>query len=713
MITRKIPFTLIFTLLFFPLSGQVRAADVSTLVMEGAAKGVGGWVAGQAMDSIFPLDPKESPSREELAADITASTVAIESKIDKAVAAIEAKIDETDLDAHLGLLDSLGATPVSTAVGDYDPVHTLNPLTDLNIQTNDEDIQKVISATTSYSTDLSTDIKIGTDHHGYNGFWRSFPTYVSNKVTNLAFRIERWHAKQSQTAYKADGSFAYQIVEKNLQNLEDIYNHLEKHVPTMPISDGVDRERHTPKTIQQNLNCVIRTDPDTQLVTSKGELIRRYAGYDDVADHLPSATNVWRMWGYCRGDKSNLPPAYYGWANTNYEWAAGKHVGPTDDINECRQISTFGRCNSRGIDYGCSMEPNQGHEQDNPSYQGKNPMLVSSPGGFAAGDPGWDNEIPGHDRTVYTKFLWHEAMVLDGSPAHRGQGPNAGQWDKSSLTGQGTFVNYLRTWENTVCAMGPDGKQISQEFPNAPALPHLTNALFDPNSKMPTNNWPKKITDSLPLTVIKTMTPTVGALSYRDADTSAAYYFIKRNHATKTAELSKPYQSELSAAHDRSLHYFTEFKDEGLHTAYCQIASMVSIGNQILPTLEARIKQKELVSTKNTPKPSQITTMLDSYRQVSHKLGITKENANAASCFPEAKSNHIVASLNDQMTKANEVSDHMIRSCLKLAAINEWVSTPSRQRRGFGNGILSDLTYKNSRAACNAHYVKHLNNMFR
>ncbi len=713
MITRKISFTLIFALLLSPivvaesLVGAVVKKSPETFLVETAGKEAAKLLLGKAADSIF------GSATQDMTKTLTDKMDTMEENIIGTIKfqtqTILKHIDDDKITAHTGAMGD-AKDDLHGEVGEYST--NFNWDKDDAVNNHILNLGRILVKSDTYSSKLDLDIQIGEPTSGqWNGFWRSFVPYVSNKALYALFKIEEWQ-QMVRGKYLADNEKqALTVVSKNIANLENIYKHLERNVPTMPISAGSPLERHLP--IQQNLNCVIRTDPDTQLVTSKGEFIRRYAGYDDVADHLPSATNVWRMWGYCRGDKSNSPPTYYGWANTNYEWAAGKHVGPTDDINECRLISTFGRCNSRGIDYGCSMEPNQGHEQDNPSYQGDNPMNVSSPGGLAMGDPGWDNEIPDHDRTVYTKFLWHEAMVLDGSPAHRGRGPNAGQWDKSTLTGQGTFVNYLRTWENTVCAMGPDGKQISQEFPNAPALPHLTNALFDPNSKMPTNNWPKNIIDSLPLTVIKTMTPTVGALTHRDADTSAAYYFIKRNNTTKTAELSKPYQSELSAAHDRSLHYFTEFKDEGLHTAYCQIASMVSIGNQILPTLEARIKQKELVSTKNTPKPSQITTMLDSYRQVSHKLGITKENANAASCFPEAKSNHIVASLNDQMTKANEVSDHMIRSCLKLAAINEWVSTPSRQRRGFGNGILSDLTYKNSRAACNAHYVKHLNNMFR
>jgi hypothetical protein len=305
------------------------------------------------------------------------------------------------------------------------------------------------------------------------------------------------------------------------------------------------------------------------------------------------------------------------------------------------------------------------------------------------------NEIDNkRGRTWYTKFLWHEEpMVLAGTPADFQcfDKCHTQVWNKSSLTGQGTFVNYLRTWENTVCAMGPDGKQISQKFPNAPALPHLTNALFDPNSKMPTNNWPKKITDSLPLTVIKTTTPAADALVHRDADTSAAYYFIKRNHTTKTAELSKPYQSALSAAHDRSLHYFTEFKDEAIQSAYCQVAAIASLTDSLLTALTMAPGSVDAKSLEQAALRAS---------QISYKLGITKENA--ASCFNEAKSNHIVASLHNQMTKAIEVSDHMIRSCLKFAAINEWVSNPSHSVPSTGQ--LHDLTSE-SRAACNAHMV--------
>ena len=674
--TRKIPFTLPFTLIFALLLSPIVVAEnlvgaksPETFLVETAGKQAAKLLLGKAADKIF------GNKMDEMASELTGKMDKMEENIINTIKnqtkTILKAVGEDTITTHLGAIRD-GKYNLKAAINGVE-----RDLKEKGFTIYHGELQKVIDLSDTYSQALDDDIKIGIPkNQHWNGFWRSFVPYVSNKAIYASFIIERWQAEVRADMIKDNEKRAIKVVKTNILNLEAIYEHLEKHVPTMPISAGS-------APYQQNLNCVIRTDPDTQLVTSKGEFIRRYAGYDDVADHLPSVTNVWRMWGYCRGDKSNKPPVYYGWANTNYLWSAGKHVGPTDDINECRLISTFGTCQVKGFKYGCTMTPNS-DPKHNKWYQGPEPE--------GTGATTYDtNEIGNkHGHTLYTKFLWNEEpKVLDGSPAHMGQGPNAGKWDKSSLTGQGTFVNYLRTWENTVCAMGPDGKQISQEFPNAPALPHLPTEYLTSTP----GSYPKNITDSLPLTIIKTKTPAgAKSLTNRDADTSAAYYFIKRNHSNKTAELSKPYQSEMSAAHDRSLHYFTEFTDEGLPTAYCQVAAIVSLNDSLLNALKANpgLVDAGMISSEGARAS-----------QISYKLGITKENASRY-CH-ESLSNHIVASLNDQITKASmEVNDHMIRSCLRLAAINEWVSNPSHSVPSAGQH--HDLTHE-IRAACNAHRV--------
>ena len=682
MITRKIPFTLIFALLLSPivvaenLVGAVVKKSPETFLVETAGKEAAKLLLGKAADSIFGNEMDKMQDA------LTDKMDTMEGNI---IGAIESQtqtilkgVSESTLTTHTNAL-GLGKDKLKAAINGVE--RDLKETKASAFKSYHDELQLVLDASDTYSQALDHDINIGTPlKQQWNGFWRSFVPYVSNKAIYASYIIERWQAEIRADWVKNNEQRAITVVKSNMNDLEAIYKHLEINVPTMPISDGGHLETHPP--IQQNLNCVIRTDPDTQLVTSKGEFIRRYAGYDDVADHLPSAANVWRMWGYCRGDKSNQPPAYYGWANTNYEWAAGKHVGPTDDINECRQISTFGRCQASGFKYGCTMTPNS-DPRHNQSRQGPRPDYYDNSEAT--------NEIDNkRGRTWYTKFLWHEEpMVLAGTPADFQcfDKCHTQIWNKSSLTGQGTFVNYLRAWENTVCAMGPDGKQLSQEFPNAPALPHLPTKDLTSTP----DSYPKNIIDSLPLTVIKTKTPTVEWLTDEKHITSAAYYFIKRNNTTKTAELSKPYQSALSAAHDRSLHYFTEFEDEQLPSAYCQIASIVSLNDSLLNALKANpgnVDQK----------------LVNKAAIISYKLGITKENA--ANCFHEAKSNHIVASLHDQMTRTIQVSDHFIRSCLKYASYQKHYAQKLQPgiKIQYGNENLNELSQL--RAACDAHFWK-------
>jgi hypothetical protein len=161
-----------------------------------------------------------------------------------------------------------------------------------------------------------------------------------------------------------------------------------------------------------------------------------------------------------------------------------------------------------------------------------------------------------------------------------------------------------------------------------------------------------------------------------------AYYFIKRNPTRKTPELSKPYQSAMSAAHHRSLHYFTEFTDPlyGLPAAYCSIASMVGIGNHISNTLKVRA----LIDYKEHKK------LAAAYRLVSYKLGITKEPVQAR-CGPEI-GKYIEATLHDEFTINLDRKDHQMRNCMKVAAIQVYNSD--------GRGSFNTDTYRASRAAC-------------
>jgi hypothetical protein len=683
MITRKIPFTLIFTLLFFPLSGQVRAADVSTLLIDGAAKGVGGWAAGQAMDSIFPPQDAE-PSRAKLAEDIANSTTEIKATINTAVTEIEGYIDQDTLTLHLTLLGQ-NATQVAKAINAYQPKTTMSskPPTPNQITTNDTHIQNVIDASFAFSLELDKDIKIAKGP-GSSGFWRSFPTYVSNKVTNVAFVIEQWKTKQAQDGFLADGNEPFTITTKIVENIEDIYNHLEKDVPTLPVSNGSHVQNGNPKL--QNVNCALRTDPDTQLFTRKGEFISRYRGVHDIADRLPDPTRYWMMYAHCRSNLFSEPDVYYGWGNVNFLSSAGKTVGPLTRGYDCQQAVTFGRCKSRGSAYGCTQSP----------IHSKN----SSP----------SNEIGNHHgRMLYTKYLWADGPNAISGVASRDLFQNKLPFSQYRAA-EDKFNGYLKIFENTVCKNDPSGKNIAAQIPAAPELPSLKQALFDNDTYTFTKDTPDKIQNSLPLTVIKVPHKAIAGIT-----TNNAYYFIKRNFKDKFPELSKPYQSAMSAAHNRSLHYFTEFTDHGLPAAYCQIASMVSIGDLILSTLESKIKQQKLEKTKYTPSLSDIANTSERIRQVSHMLGITKESAKTI--CPKLKSNNIVASIKDAFTLNLDQSDHKMRSCMKVAAIDAYeqegqkfcTTYPGIRKPGgcvsgniqrADNGPFDMNTYRLAHAAC-------------
>jgi|APSaa5957512535_1039671.scaffolds.fasta_scaffold32865_2 hypothetical protein len=617
--------------------GEVVFKSTGDLMMEGAAKQVGGMILGQAMNSIFP--PQEQPpSRTQLMSAIKESEQKILGSIEKLKNTVINEGQKNTLDNHLDRMRDIGATPVVTAISDYNPLLE-NPATPQSIQDKDAAIQRVISASRTYSSLLDVDMKIDTRASGYNGFWRSFGPYVSNKATNLAFLVEQWGAKHVQKGYKSNGELPLQVALDNVKNLENIYNHLEINVPTLPVMGEYGSRAKSPA--QKNLNCVSRTDTDTQLFTKKGEFIPRYGSVTDVAKRLPNPTNYWRMYGHCRSNKFSTPAyppgsknlVYYGWKNVNTP--AGKSIGPAKDLNACRLVVTFGQCQSKGSGYGCNTVP---YSRDGYSDEGRRKI-----------DPAITNEIGhGRGRTLYTKYLWNQEPRLPVASPSLNQ-----YWTSGQLNG--TFKAYTTIYENSVCANDPDGKNIAAQIPSAPDLPHLQNALFDTSKMVDWKNAPEAYKKNLPLTVIKVKS------KGESGKNVYAYNFIKRNHKTKAPELSKPYLSPMSAAHDRSLHYFTEFDDYNLPTAYCEAASMVGIGHQILKGLKSKLSSKD------------ITRVADRYRQVSRKLGITKENAiqrcGGNKINKHSPLHHIEVSLHDDMSRELDTKDQKFRSCMKVAAI--------------------------------------------
>ena len=146
----------------------------------------------------------------------------------------------------------------------------------------------------------------------------------------------------------------------------------------------------------------------------------------------------------------------------------------------------------------------------------------------------------------------------------------------------------------------------------------------------------------------------------------------------------------MSAAHHRSLHYFTEFTDPhyGLPAAYCNISSMVGIGNKILDTL----KKRALIEYKEHNR------LAEAYHLVSYKLGITKENVQAR-CGSEL-GKYIEASLHDEFTINLDKKDHQMRNCMKVAAIQVHNKEYNKNNHLSGDWRFNTDTYRTSRAAC-------------
>ena len=111
--------------------GEVVFKSTGDLMMEGAAKQVGGMILGQAMNSIFP--PQEQPpSRTQLMSAIKESEQKILGSIEKLKNTVINEGQKNTLDNHLDRMRDIGATPVVTAISDYNPLLE-NPATPQSI----------------------------------------------------------------------------------------------------------------------------------------------------------------------------------------------------------------------------------------------------------------------------------------------------------------------------------------------------------------------------------------------------------------------------------------------------------------------------------------------------------------------------------------------------------------------------------------------------
>lgn len=147
------------------------------------------------------------------------------------------------------------------------------------------------------------------------------------------------------------------------------------------------------------------------------------------------------------------------------------------------------------------------------------------------------------------------------------------------------------------------------------------------------------------------------------ADTKTpVYYFIKRNSTTHEPNLSKPYRSPMSATYARSLHYLTEYTTE-LPDAYCTVATMVGTGYKIL---------KEIIKEYPDIKITKVNDLKDNYRIISHKLGVTKEDAHKMCGSNKIKADNPImpmkASLYDEISKKLNRDDTTLRVCMVAAA---------------------------------------------
>jgi len=669
MITRKIEFALISTLLFFPLSGSVQAGaqtSVERMLMEKAAGGLVSWGMGQGMSTLFP-EPEASPSLTDIQDDINAGFTKLSDQLNATETRLTQKIDDSWKKTHLNLLENDGKAPLEAKVEAYNPYFV--EAGGSEVQTNDLALQDIINAANQYSKMLSTDIRIGEGIKGFNGFWRSFNPYVSNQLLTFSFNMERWSSNQRKPDYPVTGKNPVRYALETLRSLESIYNHLEKDVPTLPVYPS---NIPNSKPQQQRVNCAIRTDPDTQLFTSEGEFIRRYRGVHDVANELPDPTRYNMMYEYCRTAMHSNPNVYYGWDNVNRDqwFNAGQLVGPHDLAEACRRTVTFGTCQDHRSAYGCIITP---------THTGKYDGNII------------DKTKRSRGNTKYTKYLWD----IDAPHAMYGviaQAIRQGELSKPNYGNFAThlFNGYVRKYENSICVSAPNRKNIAAQIKAAPVLPHLTDELFsDTPSKLKGMPKSELYQAYLPLTVSKV--PGKMASSNPDSQKVSdvdAYFFIKRNHNKKIPELSKPYASPLSAAYARSLHFFTEYKDQGLDGAYCNIASLVGMGNLLLKGIEKKISNKENYPDWSSGITLQsVASLRSKYIHLSYKLGITQEDARRCDTHTHKISPHIITKHKDAILIHNDMRDHTLKACMKLAAIDAYEKRAASCKKPNGGPI--------------------------
>jgi len=675
MITRKIPFTLIFALLLSPIHaaaddhfGAVVKKSPEIVLAEMAGKAAAKLLLGKAADSIFGSEQEDfNTLRKGIATSISDMGTKISADIATQTSQLTIVAQNQTSTTHHDKISSL-SNKLSSYIRTY--TNSVNWDKPGSVTLHLTKLDDILVNSVNYNLNLDDDIQVGVPMHDqWNGFWRSFVPYVSNKTTFGAFNLYQWQAKvrTKEWAPHDDEHQLLNVATTNATNLEDIYNHLEKHVPTLPVYRYKSQHQDGTPNLQ-SVNCALRTDPDTQLFTRKGEFISRYRGVHDIADRLPAPTRYWMMYAYCRSNLFSTPDVYYGWQNVNDD-AYGSRVGPLAAAADCQQVVTFGRCQNR-------------HDESNGCGYAR---TKTGHGGSTRPN----NQItPGHGRKnmLYTKHLWPQGpygisgVAAESDGVYQVVNLQGGSALKSYKTfthltkkARDEFNDKLKRFENSVCFIDPSGKKIADRISTAPVLPALTKALFgntDTYPFMPNNEAPENIQNSLPLTVMKVPHVAIAGL----ADTNS-YYFIKRDSLKYIPVLSKPYQSPMSAAHDRSLHYFTEFADYGLRTAYCQIASMISTGHFILNTLEQSLLTKPACNrTKANQENYQCVTQdkilkaTIRYSDVSHKLGISKENV-AKVCGKGAGEN-IVASIHDPLTIQLDQKDHALRNCLKVAAID-------------------------------------------
>ena len=677
--TRKIGFAVLLVLFLNPIIGQaseygkVVTKSTSTMLLEGAVKAIPGPLVGKAMSSIFPPDqPKPSPS--DLAKDIKTASDRIMTAIEDLPDIIQKQINK-QTDGNYQTDVGMKADAVGNLIKHFKADTTAATLTTFLVKIDD------------YSSMLDRDIKIGLyGNSGFNGFWRSFPEYIENKAKYTAFNIQLFRTKLAEGAPTKMALHEYgplAIASTISADLNKIYLHLANDVPTLPIAVS------TKKPVFQPINCVARTDPETQLFTSKGEFISRYASPFDVADinKAPDELRYWTMYAHCRSDQFKAPPVQ--WRFVNFTTAPANYGGPSpiegwrytgyhNYVKGCRSTVTFGQCKVNGDAYGCRSSTRMGKSSR----------------------AGWNsdtNEIEGYYKSLsgrfhYTRNVWNTGN--EALPVFRGSSA-LDAFENSH--NDNVFYDYLREYENTVCRNDPSGKKITLE--SAPDLAHLQYDLFD-GSTLDYSTKPEWYKNHLPTTVIRVPSTVAeitdeGAVSTNHRDT---FVFIKRHADTYRAELSKNYRSPWSASRGRSLHYLDEYRHEfNLHTdreisPYCDIAALVGTGLQLLNTQSKILDSEQFMGKRLNYGPDDeftitqedINNEIAKYAPIMYKLGISKENV-AARCGGTDKPPLSKIQSNNQFITHLDLHDKKERACLLVAAIQKNDKQREQMKKAYGN----------------------------